>query len=111
MDEFNSIKHDIYTNLNAIPLNAKTSNGQQFKLKKINEIRDYFLAEIRERELITKNTSKYIASLHYFDKTLNVLSILSGSISIASSAIVVGAPTGINGPSCGFTFSITSEFV
>ena len=51
-----------------------------------------FLAEIRERELIIKNISKYIASLDYFDKSLNVLSILSGSISIASFATVIGAP-------------------
>ena len=42
-----------------------------------------FSAEIREREPISKNISKYLASLDYFDKSLNVLSILSGSISIA----------------------------
>ena len=70
-----------------------------------------FLAEIRERELISKNISKYIASLDYFDKSLNVLSILSGSISIASFASVIGVPAGIIGASCGFTFSITSGFV
>ena len=92
-------------------LNANISNEQQFRLNKINEIKDYFLAEIRERELISKNLSKYIASLDYFDKSLNVLSILSGSISIASFATVIGAPAGIIGASCGFTFSITSGFV
>ena len=53
-----------------------------------------FSAEIRERELISKNISKYIASLDYFDKSLNVLSILSGRISIASFASVIGAPAG-----------------
>ena len=117
MDECNSIKNDfrktpnIYQNLNAIPLNANISNEQQFRLNKINEIKDYFLAEIRERELISKNLSKYIASLDYFDKSLNVLSILSGSISIASFASVIGAPAGIIGASCGFTLSITSGFV
>ena len=37
--------------------------------------------------------------------------ILSGSISIASFASVIGAPAGIIGASCGFTFSITSGFV
>ena len=96
---------NIYPNLSAIP-----SNEQQFRLNKINEIKDYFLAEIRERELISKNISKYIASLDYFDKSLNVLSILSGSISIASFATVIGAPAGIIGASCGLTFSITSGF-
>ena len=97
--------------MNAIPLNANISNEQQFRLNKINEIKDYFLAEIRERELISKNISKYIASLDYFDKSLNVLSILSGSISIASFASVIGVPAGIIGASCSFTFSITSGFI
>ena len=59
MDDFNKTPN-IYPNLNAIP-----SNEQQFRLNKINEIKDYFLDEIRERELIRKNLSKYIASLDY----------------------------------------------
>ena len=116
MDECNSIKNDfrktpnIYQNLNAIPLNANISNEQQFRLNKINEIKDYFLAEIRERELISKNIGKYIAYLDYFDKWLNALSILSGSIFIASFATVIGAPARIIGANCGFTFSIASGF-
>ena len=105
MDHFNKTSN-IYPNLDAVP-----SNEQQFRLNKINENKDDFLAEIRKRELISKNLSKYIASLDYFDKSLNVLSILSGSISIASFATVIGAPAGIIGASCGFTFSITSGFV
>ena len=117
MDECNSIKNDfhktpnIYQNLSSIPLNSNISNEQQLRLNEINETKDYFLAEIRERELISKNISKYIASLDYFDKSLNVLSILSGNISIASFATVIGAPAGIIGASCGLTFSITSGFV
>ena len=112
MDECISIKHDFHKAPNIYPnLNANISNEQQFRLNKINEIKDYFLAEIREKELISKNISKYIASLDYFDKSLNVLSILSGSISIASFATVIGAPAGIIGASCGLTFSITSGFV
>ena len=58
-----------------------------------------FLAEIKERELTSKNISKYIASLDYFDKSLNVFST------------VIGALAGIRGASCGLTFSITSGFV
>ena len=46
------------------------SNDQQFRLNKINEIKDYFIAEIRERELMTKNLNKYIASFEYLDKSL-----------------------------------------
>ena len=100
MDEFNKTPN-IYPNVNATPLNANISSEEQFRLNKINEIKDYFLAEIRERELISKNISKYIVSLDYSDKSLNLLSILSGSISIASFATVIGAPAGIIGAGCG----------
>ena len=105
MNECNFIKHGFNKSLNIYPnLTANISNGQQFRLNKINEIKYYFLAEIRERELISKSISKYIASLDSFDKSLNVLSILSGNISIASFASVIGVPAGITGASCGFTF-------
>ena len=105
MDDFNNKTPNIYPNLSNI------SNEQEFRLNKINEIKDYFLAEIRVRELISKNLSKYISSIDYFDESLNVLSILSGSISIALFASVIGVPAGIIGASCSFTFSITSGFV
>ena len=102
---------NIYPNLSAAPLNANIGNEQQFRLSKITEIKEFFLAEIRERELISKNLSEYIASLDYLDKLLNVLFILSGSISIASFSSVIGVPARIIGASCSFTFSITSGFV
>ena len=54
MDECNSVKDDFHKTPNIDPnLNANISNEQQFRLNKINEIKDYFLAEIRERELIS----------------------------------------------------------
>ena len=63
----------------------ETSNldNQQFRLNKINEIKEDFIAEIKERELMSKRLSKYIASFDYFDKSLIVLSATSGSIPIA----------------------------
>ena len=107
MDDFNKTPN-IYPNLNAIPLNANISNEQQFRLNKINEIKDYFIAEIKERELMSKRFSKYIASFDYFDKSLTVLSVTTGSISIASFATVIGAPVGMMSASCSLAFSITA---
>ena len=74
MEECNS--HNIYPNLS-----ANTSNDEQFRLNKINEIKDYFIAEIKERELMSKRLSKYIAPFDYFDKSLIVSSVATGSIS------------------------------
>ena len=84
----------------------ETSNliNQQFRLNKINEIKDYFIAEIKEKELMSKRFSKYIASFDYFDKSLIVLSARSDSISIASFATVIGTPVGIASASLSFTF-------
>ena len=44
---------------------------------------------------MSRRLSKYIASFDYFDKSLIVLSIITGTISTASFATVIGAPVGI----------------
>ena len=51
--ECNSHKrHNICPNLN---------DQQQFRLNKINKIKDYFVAEFKESKLLSKRISKYIA--------------------------------------------------
>ena len=42
--------HNIYPNLNAIPLSANILNDKQFRLNKINEINDYFIEEVQRLE-------------------------------------------------------------
>ena len=49
MDDYDSIKHDFNKTANIYPnLNANISNYQHFRLNEINEIKDYFLADIRK---------------------------------------------------------------
>ena len=60
---------------------------------------------------MSKRLSKYIASFDYFDKSLIVLSVTTGSISIASFATVIGAPVGMMSASCSLAFSITTGIV
>ena len=99
MAEFNSYETpNMYPNLNAL----LRSNQQQFRLNKINEFK--FVAEIKERELMSKRPSKYIASFDYFDKSLIILSVTTGSISIASFATVIGALAGMMSASCSLAF-------
>ena len=54
---------NMYPNLN---------DQQQFRLNKINKVKDYFIAEIRERELMSKRLSKYIALFEYLEHSLIV---------------------------------------
>ena len=86
-------------------------DNQQFRVNKINEIKDYFIAEIKERQLMSKRLSRYIVSFDYFDKSLIVLSATSGSISIASFALVIGTPVGIASASLSLTFSFSTGLV
>ena len=78
-------------------------NNQQFRLNKISENEDYFITEIKERELMSKKLSKCISFFDYFDKFLIVLSVTTGSVSIASFATVIGIPIGITGASLVFS--------
>ena len=98
---------NIYPSLNATPL----SDRQQFRLNKINEIKGYFVAKIKERELMSKRLSKYIAFFEYFDKSLIVLFATTGSISIASFSTVIGAPVGIINLSFSLAFLISTGII
>ena len=79
---------NVYPNLNALNI---PSNDQNFRLNQINEIKNYFVAEIKEKEIMSKRLCNCIASFDYFDKLLIVLTVTTGSISIASFATVTGA--------------------
>ena len=60
---------------------------------------------------MSKKLSKYISFFDYFDKSLIVLSVTSGGVSIASFATVIGAPIGITSASLSLVFSLCTELV
>ena len=84
---------------------------QRFKLNKINKVKDYYGAEIKEKELMSKRLSSYIAYFGYVDKSLIVLSVTTGSISIASFLTVIGVPVGMASASFSLPFSISAAIV
>ena len=98
---------NMYPNLSATLLNDQ----QQFRLNKINEIIKIILLLRLRKELMSKRPSKYIASFGYFDKSLIVLSVTTGRISIASFATVIGAPVGMASASFSLAFSISTEII
>ena len=66
---------------------------------------------MKERELMSKRLCKYIPSYYYFDKSLIVLSVTTGSISIASFATVIGATVGIVSARFSLVFSISTGII
>ena len=73
-----------------------------------------FYSFVLKEKTLTEYTNLFSANNFKKNDDINLnyfLTILSGIISIASFASVIGAPAGIIGASCGLTFSITSGFV
>ena len=78
----------------------------KYRLDEINEIRDYFNNEIKERKDTIKKLNKYLVSFDYLDKIFITLSASFGTLSIASYASVVGIPVGIVDASLTLVFTI-----
>ena len=111
MVESNSIERNSIESIEHNSIDTSNLNNQQFRLNKISGYEDYFIAEIKERELMSKKRCKYISVFDYFDKSLIVLSVTSGSVSIASFALVIGAPIGITSASLSIAFSLCTGLV
>ena len=60
---------------------------------------------------MSKKLSTYISFFDFFDKSFIVLSVISGSVSIASFARVIGVPVGIASANLNLTFSLCTGVV
>ena len=60
---------------------------------------------------MSRKLNKYIAAVNYLDKTLVVLSVRSGGISITSFASIIGVPAGIASASFTLVFSLTTGII
>ena len=83
----------------------------KYRLDEINNIKEYFNAEIKERKDIIKKISKYIVAFDYADKFFITISAWFGTLSIASHETVVGIPVGITEASLILIFTVTTGVV
>ena len=99
------------SNLEANEINDKLKDLTKYRLDEVNNIKEYFNAEIKERKDIVKKISKYIVAFDHPHKVLITLSASIGTLSIASYAMVVGIPAGIAGTSLTLIFTVTTVLV
>ena len=83
----------------------------KYRLDEINNIKEYFNTEIKERKDIIKKISKYIVAFDYGDKVFITLSASFSILSIASYATVFGIPAGIAGASLTLLFTVATGVV
>ena len=75
--------------------------NQEFRLKKIDEIRNYLIEEINQNELMGKKYKWGCKILNYTKHLLILISAVTGSVSISGFATLVGAPIGITSSTIG----------
>ena len=75
--------------------------SQEFRLKNINETRNYFFEEIKQNELMSKRHKKVCTTLNYIEHFLILASTATGCISISSLASLIDIPIGITSSAIG----------
>ena len=68
---------------------------QEFRLKKIDEIRNYLIEEKNQNKLINKKHKKSCKILNHINHLLIVISTITGCVYISALASLVGIPIGI----------------
>ena len=69
--------------------------SQEYRLKNLNEIRNYFLEQIKQNQLMNKRHKKICRILNHNKHTLILVSTITGCISISTFASLIGIPIGI----------------
>ena len=88
--------------------NLELTDVNKYRLDEINNIKEYFDNEIKERKDMIKKLNTYIVSFDYLDKIFIILSTSFGTLSIASYAAVVGIAVGIAGSSLTLILTIST---
>ena len=75
--------------------------SQDFRLKKLKEINNYFIKEIDQNELLSNNNKKVCATLNYIEHFLTVDFAVTISISISAFASLIHISKRIMGSTIG----------
>ena len=71
---------------------AEENICQEFRLKNIDETRNYFLQEIKQNELMSKKHKKVCTDLNHIKYFLVLASTITACISISAFASLIGIP-------------------
>ena len=80
--------------------------NQGFRLKNIDEIRNYLIEEINQNEFMTRKHKKVCRVLNYIDHSLIAISLITGGVSISVFASLVVIPIGITNSAIGLKICV-----
>ena len=80
---------------------SEESTSQEFRLKDIDETRNYLIEKINQNELMSKKHKNVYRVLNYIEDLLVLISTVTGSVSISVFASLVGISIGITSSAIG----------
>ena len=90
---------------------AEESISQEFRLKNIDETRNYLIEEINRNELISKKLKNVCTALNYIGHFLILGATITGCVSISAYASLVGIPIGITSSTIGLKICAISAAI
>ena len=79
---------------------SEESRSQEFRLKNIDEARNYLIEKINRNELVSKKHGMVCTTLNYIEHFL-ILASTTGFVSISAFTYLVGIPIGIRSSAIG----------
>ena len=83
----------------------------EFRLKKIDEIRNYLIEEISQNKLISKKFKKVCRVCNYIYNLLVVTSTITGCISISAFVSLIDIPIGITSSAVGLEICVITATI
>ena len=78
--------------------------SQEFRLKNIDETKNYLIEEINQNELMSKKYKNVYIVSNYIEQLLILTSTVTGCSSISAFASLVGIPIGVTSSAIGLKF-------
>ena len=73
----------------------------EFGLKHLDKTKNYFIEQIKQNDLMSKKHKKVCTVLNHIEKSLILVSAITGCVSISAFVLLVGIPIGIASSAAG----------
>ena len=84
--------------------------SQEFRLRNIDETRNYLIEEINRNELMSKKHKNVFTALNYVENFFILASTITGYVSISGFASLVGIPIGITSSAIGLKICVIKKY-
>ena len=80
--------------------------SQEFRLKNIDEIRNYFIENVNQNKFMSKEHEKICLVLNFIEHSLILVSTVTGYVFISAFASLIDIPVGVTSSAVGLKICV-----